>query len=88
MHWSGLRGWGHDLAGDRRGGYIGAHVVRAFGAEGIDVVVIDDLSNGHREFVRDDVPFVEANLLDAAAVWETITRYGDRGRTWPVQVCG
>jgi UDP-glucose 4-epimerase len=60
-------------------GYIGAHVVRAFGAEGIDVVVIDDLSNGHREFVLDDVPFVEANLLDAAAVRDTITRYGVTG---------
>jgi UDP-glucose 4-epimerase len=60
-------------------GYIGAHVVRAFGAEGIDVVVIDDLSNGHREFVRDDVPFVEANLLDAAVVRDTITRYGVTG---------
>ena len=32
-------------------GYIGSHVVRAFGEAGMDCVVIDDLSSGHREFV-------------------------------------
>ena len=32
-------------------GYIGSHVVRAFAAEGIPAVVIDDLSSGHRSFV-------------------------------------
>jgi UDP-glucose 4-epimerase len=49
-------------------GYIGAHVVRAFLADGIDVVVIDDLSSGKAEFVPDGVPFVQANLLDSTAV--------------------
>jgi UDP-glucose 4-epimerase len=49
-------------------GYIGAHVVRAFLADGIDVVVIDDLSSGKAEFVPDGVPFVRANLLDGTAV--------------------
>lgn len=49
-------------------GYIGAHVVRAFLADGIDVVVVDDLSSGKAEFVPDGVPFVQANLLDGAAV--------------------
>ncbi|MFI5729413.1 UDP-glucose 4-epimerase GalE [Kribbella sp. NPDC051587] len=49
-------------------GYIGAHVVRAFLADGIDVVVVDDLSSGKAEFVLDGVPFVQANLLDGAAV--------------------
>ena len=49
-------------------GYIGAHVVRAFRNDGIDVVVIDDLSSGKAEFVPDGVPFVRANLLDATAV--------------------
>ena len=33
-------------------GYIGSHVVRAFIADGIPAVVIDDLSSGHRSFVR------------------------------------
>ncbi|GAA0607235.1 UDP-glucose 4-epimerase GalE [Kribbella sandramycini] len=49
-------------------GYIGAHVVRAFLADGIDVVVVDDLSSGKAEFVPDGVPFVQANLLDGDAV--------------------
>jgi UDP-glucose 4-epimerase len=49
-------------------GYIGAHVVRAFRADGIDVAVIDDLSSGKAEFLVEGVPFVEANLLDGEAV--------------------
>jgi UDP-glucose 4-epimerase len=53
-------------------GYIGAHVVRAFRDDGIDVVVIDDLSSGKAEFVPDGVPFVRANLLDGTAVREAL----------------
>jgi UDP-glucose 4-epimerase len=45
-------------------GYIGSHVVRAFRAEGIDVVVVDDLSSGHEEFVPSDVPFYRGTILD------------------------
>jgi UDP-glucose 4-epimerase len=44
-------------------GYIGSHVVRAFTAEGMPAVVIDDLSTGHRSFVREDVPFYEGSVL-------------------------
>jgi UDP-glucose 4-epimerase len=44
-------------------GYIGSHVVRAFTAEGMPAVVIDDLSTGHRGFVREDVPFYEGSVL-------------------------
>jgi UDP-glucose 4-epimerase len=53
-------------------GYIGAHVVRAFLADGIDVVVVDDLSSGKTEFVPDGVPFVRANLLDGTAVRQAL----------------
>ena len=49
-------------------GYIGAHVVRAFAAAGIDVVVLDNLSSGHREFVPTGIPFIEASITDAAAL--------------------
>jgi len=49
-------------------GYIGAHVVRALQDGGLDVVVIDDLSSGHRGFVPQGVPFVEASILDGAAL--------------------
>ncbi|GAB3126847.1 UDP-glucose 4-epimerase GalE [Glaciibacter psychrotolerans] len=52
-------------------GYIGSHVVRAFLAEGIDVVVIDDLSSGHAAFVPDGVPFVQGSILDAALLRRT-----------------
>ncbi len=49
-------------------GYIGAHVVEAFRAVGIDTVVVDNLSSGHRGFVPEDVPFVQADLNDRAAL--------------------
>ena len=49
-------------------GYIGSHVVRAFRQAGLGVVVLDDLSSGHREFVPPDVPFVEGSLLDTELV--------------------
>ncbi len=49
-------------------GYIGAHVARAFAADGIEPVVLDDLSSGHREFVDDAHPFVHASVLDTQAV--------------------
>ncbi len=49
-------------------GYIGSHVVRAFREAGLDVVVVDDVSSGHREFVPDDVPFAEASVLDTTTL--------------------
>ena len=60
-------------------GYIGAHVVEAFGDVGLDVVVIDDLSSGHREFVPPHVPFVNGNLLDTALVLRTLREYAVTG---------
>lgn len=53
-------------------GYIGAHVVRAFQAAGIEAIVLDDLSSGVSSFVPDGVPVVRANLLDRAAVRDTL----------------
>lgn len=53
-------------------GYIGAHVVRAFLAEGIEPVVLDDLSSGHREFVPDGVTFVEGQVQDTQLLRETM----------------
>ena len=57
-------------------GYIGAHVVRAFQEAGIDVVALDDLSSGHREFVPADVPLVETSILDTAAVQRALDEHG------------
>jgi len=49
-------------------GYIGAHIVRAFAAAGLPVVVLDDLSTGIRENVPPEVPFVLASVGDSGAV--------------------
>ncbi|MCD9198364.1 UDP-glucose 4-epimerase GalE [Aeromicrobium wangtongii] len=57
-------------------GYIGSHIVRAFGLAGLDCVVVDDLSSGHREFVPDDVPFVECSILDSATVTRAMSEHG------------
>src|SRR5688500_15688420 len=57
-------------------GYIGAHVVRAFQEAGVDVVALDDLSSGHREFVPADVPLVETSILDTATVQRGLEEHG------------
>ena len=56
-------------------GYIGAHVVRAFEDAGLEVVVVDDLSSGHRQFVRDDVPFVDGTIVDTDLMERTMREH-------------
>ena len=56
-------------------GYIGSHVVRAFIADGIPAVVIDDLSSGHRSFVRGDVPFFEGSILQRELLDQIFTQH-------------
>ncbi len=56
-------------------GYIGSHTVTAFHEAGYPVVVLDDLSTGHRTAVRDDVPFVEGDVGDTATVGAIIDRH-------------
>ncbi|GAB3658160.1 UDP-glucose 4-epimerase GalE [Nocardioides korecus] len=60
-------------------GYIGSHVVRAFDEVGIPVAVVDDLSSGHREFVRDDVPFVDGSILDTDLLTRTMAEHEVEG---------
>ena len=60
-------------------GYIGAHVVRAFGEVGLPAVVLDDLSSGHREFVPDGVPFVEGSILDTDLLVSTLREHDVQG---------
>jgi UDP-glucose 4-epimerase len=60
-------------------GYIGAHVVRAFEEVGLDVVVVDDLSSGHRQFVRHEVPFVEGSIVDTALMERTMREHEVEG---------
>jgi UDP-glucose 4-epimerase len=45
-------------------GYIGSHAVLALKDADWPVAVIDDLSNGTRAVVPDDVPFLEGNIAD------------------------
>ncbi len=49
-------------------GYIGSHALLALKDRGWPVAVIDDLSNGTREVVPDDVPFYEGNIADRGLV--------------------
>lgn len=60
-------------------GYIGAHVTRVFAERGMDVVVIDDLSSGHRQFVAPGVPFVRGSILDGDLLRRTFTAYPIEG---------
>ena len=60
-------------------GYIGAHVVRAFHAQGIDTVVVDDLSAGQHEFMPDGTPFVQGTILDGLLLESTIERHAVTG---------
>src|SRR5690348_18098371 len=49
-------------------GYIGSHAMLALKDAGWSVSVIDDLSNGARKAVPDNVPFYEGNIADRALV--------------------
>jgi len=49
-------------------GYIGSHAVLALKDAGWSVAIIDDLSNGSRLVIPDDVPFYEGNIADAPLV--------------------
>jgi UDP-glucose 4-epimerase len=49
-------------------GYIGSAVVQQLVTGGYDVVVFDNLSQGHVEAVHDDATFVEGDLADRGAI--------------------
>jgi UDP-glucose 4-epimerase len=60
-------------------GYIGSHIVQAFLDRGLSVVVLDDLSSGHEEFVPADVPFVRGSILDRDLVVTALREHGVTG---------
>ncbi|GGF01040.1 UDP-glucose 4-epimerase GalE [Mycetocola zhadangensis] len=60
-------------------GYIGAHVVRAFTEQGMEVVIYDDLSSGHESFVPAGVPFVRGSILDGGHLVDTFRRFNVTG---------
>jgi UDP-glucose 4-epimerase len=66
-------------------GYIGAHVVRALLEAGLPVVVVDDLSSGHKEFVPAGVTFVGGSILDGAHL---LRAFRDHQVTGVIHVAG
>jgi len=55
-------------------GYIGSHTVKALLEAGYDVVVFDDLSRGHPEFIQ-GVPLVIGELSDERALSDVFTEW-------------
>jgi UDP-glucose 4-epimerase len=58
-------------------GYIGSHTVRMLQDEGVEVVVFDNFSTGHREAVN--APLVEGDLADREAIGAVLRDYSPRG---------
>jgi len=56
-------------------GYIGSVTVEALSARGHQVVVLDDLSTGHRGAVPDGVPFVHGDIADADMVTHAVVEH-------------
>lgn len=55
-------------------GYVGSHCCEAFAEAGFNVVVVDNLVNGHRQFAKWG-PFVEADIRDGAALRRVFEQY-------------
>jgi UDP-glucose 4-epimerase len=60
-------------------GFIGAHVARALVASGREVVVVDDLSTGHRGRVPAGVELAQGSVLDGAFLRSVIRRTSPTG---------
>src|SRR5215469_16847230 len=59
-------------------GYIGSHTAKALAAHGLEPVVLDNLSSGHRWAVRWG-PLVEGNIADQKLVKAVIDRHRIEG---------
>ena len=55
-------------------GYVGSHCSEAFEQAGFDIVVLDNLVNGHRQFAKWG-PFVEADIRDKASLWKAFEEH-------------
>lgn len=55
-------------------GFIGSHVADAYIAQGHNVVIIDNLSTGHREFVNPQAHFYQGDISDHETVREIFAR--------------
>jgi len=59
-------------------GYIGSHACRALREAGHDIVVYDDLSEGHADAVL-GAPLVEGDILDTARLRDTLRQHRVQG---------
>ena len=57
-------------------GFVGSHVVAALLDQGERVIVVDDLSNGHRDAVPAEVAFVEAGMADSVQIARVCREHG------------
>ena len=55
-------------------GYVGSHAVKALHQAGYRVIVLDNLSAGHREAVK-HAEFIEGDIADVGAVRESLRRH-------------
>ena len=60
-------------------GYIGSHVVREFVEQGIDTVVVDDLSTGRRSFLPTEVELVYGTILDGELLEDVMHSHDVQG---------
>ena len=58
-------------------GFIGSHIVDALVGDGAEVVVVDDLSSGNREYLNAAAELVEGSVADGEAVRSAVA-----GATW------
>ncbi len=56
-------------------GYIGSHTVKYLIQQGKDVVVFDNLSTGHEEFIPSNVPLVKGDLANKEDLQGLFTQY-------------
>ena len=57
------------------GGYIGSHFVRMITKSDHDIIVVDNLSRGHRESIPHGVKFEIVDLVDAKKISKVIQKY-------------
>src|SRR4051794_1561722 len=56
-------------------GYIGSHAVKSLRAQGQDVIVYDDFSQGHREATKNATAVVEGAIQDTATLRAALEKY-------------